>query len=402
MRSRQVIDLSPEKREAFLSAVRAEDRIRGLTHGFYRYPARFSPRFPAAAINCFTKHGDIVLDPYMGGGTTVVEALAAGRRAIGNDLNELAVFVARVKTTSLSSDETEALRAWAADIAQKVNYRYAISAPVIPADAKQTRNLGLYRSRYVKKGISVALATISDLPTDACRNFARCAILHVAQLALDGRRTHTSLSEFRSKLKSRTEEMLREIHSFTDASTSQSRREDRCYIYEGNAQDLPLQPVFTTHGEKADVVITSPPYPGVHVLYHRWQVDGRKETPAPYWIAACREGEGAAYYNFGGRKQSGLRRYFATATATFRAVRQVMKDGAYVVQLVAFSDPATQLSRYLAAMEQAGLEEVYLSGRSADPSDLRIWRDVPNRKWHAVCRGVGRAAREVVLIHRAQ
>jgi hypothetical protein len=29
------------------------------------------------------------------------------------------------------------------------------------------------------------------------------------------------------------------------------------------------------------LVLTSPRYAGVHVLYHRWQVDGRKEAPLP-------------------------------------------------------------------------------------------------------------------------
>jgi hypothetical protein len=32
------------------------------------------------------------------------------------------------------------------------------------------------------------------------------------------------------------------------------------------------------------LVLTSPPYPGLHVLYHRWQVKGRRETPAPFWV----------------------------------------------------------------------------------------------------------------------
>ena len=35
------------------------------------------------------------------------------------------------------------------------------------------------------------------------------------------------------------------------------------------------------------LVLTSPPYPGVHVLYHRWQVQGRRETPAPFWIVTA-------------------------------------------------------------------------------------------------------------------
>ena len=40
------------------------------------------------------------------------------------------------------------------------------------------------------------------------------------------------------------------------------------------------------------LVVTSPPYPGVHVLYHRWQVDGRKEAPLPFMIANKLDGAG--------------------------------------------------------------------------------------------------------------
>src|SRR5688572_15610670 len=70
----------------------AADRkpVSGWTHNFYRYPARFSPRFAAAAIECFSNPGDVVADPYMGGGTSVVEGIVAGRHVIGNDLNSLA------------------------------------------------------------------------------------------------------------------------------------------------------------------------------------------------------------------------------------------------------------------------------------------------------------------------
>lgn len=401
MRLKRTLDLSPEQRLAFLTAVRTGERIRGLTHGFYRYPARFSPQFPAAAIRCFTKPGDIVLDPYMGGGTTVVEAIAAGRRAIGNDLNELAVFVARVKTRRLSSNEVDALRSWALCAPETLNYRYPVPDDVIPSDRRTIRNLGLYRSRYVKKGIALALATIPELPTDACRDFARCAILHVGQFALDGRRTHTTLNEFRTKLRSRTEEMLNESVAFAQTTAKYPPNETDCQLYEGDAKELPLKPIFSLQNEKADIVITSPPYPGVHVLYHRWQVDGRKETPAPYWITACRDGDGAAYYNFGDRKQKGLRRYFETAAVAFRAIRSVMKDGAYLVQLVAFSDPGTQLPEYLVTLERAGLKEVFFSRRFGEAAGNRVWREVPNRKWHANSKGLTRASREVVLIHRA-
>ena len=395
-----MLNLTPDQYAAFLAAVRTEERVRGLTHGFYRYPARFSPQFPAAAIRCFTKPGDLVLDPYMGGGTTIVEALATGRRAIGNDLNELAVFVARVKTRSLNMREVDALRSWARRTPQTLNYRHPVPDDVLPTDDRTIRNLGLYRTRYLKKAIALALATLFELPTRACRDFGRCVILHVGQLALDGRRTRTTLEEFRAKLRTRTDEMLKDSLAFTQRTTKISDGTD-LHLYKGTAEDLPIKPIFSTHGQKADLVITSPPYPGVHVLYHRWQVDGRKETPAPYWIAACCDGEGAAYYNFGDRRQRGLHRYFETVVATFRAVRSVMKAGAHIVQLVAFSDPDTQLRRYLDALEEVGLDEVFLSGPSGKPVEKRIWRDVPNRKWHVTSKGLTRSAREVVLIHRA-
>jgi hypothetical protein len=64
------------------------------------------------------------------------------------------------------------------------------------------------------------------------------------------------------------------------------------------------------------LVLTSPPYPGVHVLYHRWQVDGRKETPQPFMIANRPDGAGNSYYTMGDRKYPELRTYFASVRAT--------------------------------------------------------------------------------------
>ena len=39
-------------------------------------PARFSPAFASAVIEWFTEPSDVVLDPFVGGGTTLVEALS--------------------------------------------------------------------------------------------------------------------------------------------------------------------------------------------------------------------------------------------------------------------------------------------------------------------------------------
>src|SRR6478752_7222592 len=93
-------------------AARDKSPVQGWTHNFYRYPARFSPHFARAAIEQFSKRGDLICDPYMGGGTTLVEALAAGRHAVGNDLNSLAAFIARVKTTPIRIKDASGILDW--------------------------------------------------------------------------------------------------------------------------------------------------------------------------------------------------------------------------------------------------------------------------------------------------
>lgn len=62
------------------------------------YPARFIPELPALALECLRPNGP-VLDPFCGSGTTLVEAVRRGSRAIGVDLNPIACLMSRVKTT---------------------------------------------------------------------------------------------------------------------------------------------------------------------------------------------------------------------------------------------------------------------------------------------------------------
>ena len=166
-------------------------------------------------------------------------------------------------------------------------------------------------------------------------------------------------------------------------------------LIETRAADLASATAFKDNGARADLVVTSPPYPGIHMLYHRWQVDGRRESPAPYWILHCEDGEGASFYTFGGREN--LDGYCNELLSSLRAIRKVMKRGAMIIQMIAFGDPRRQLSRYLSTMQAAGFVEI-ASGRGPQK---RIWRSVPNRKWHATFKGRTHSSREVVLIHRA-
>ena len=392
----------PKAAEQLAEAARDKHRISGWTHNFYRYPARFSPKFAAAAIESFSRPGDLVLDPYMGGGTTVVEALVAGRRVVGNDLNALAAFVARVKTTLLEEHELKALGLWANNTVPTLTYRTRREKLAPCADGDKTKNLTLARARFIKKVIAVAMASLRKLPSARAQDFARCALLKAAQCALDGRRRATSASEFRAMLARGTHEMLEALREYAQrVAAVQGFPDSAVVLSQRDAAQVDALPIFSRDGERAQLVVTSPPYPGIHVLYHRWQVDGRRETAAPYWIADCDDGEGASFYNFGGRHETGLRSYFESSLKTLNSIRRTIEAGGYMVQMLAFRNPKYHLPRYLRNMKRAGFYEVFPLGRNSNGAVRRIWREVPGRKWHATMKGDTNSSREVVLVHRA-
>ena len=150
----------------------------------------------------------------------------------------------------------------------------------------------------------------------------------------------------------------------------------------------------------AKLVLTSPPYPGVHVVYHRWQILGRKETPAPFWLANQRDGAGESHYLLGPRDEDELVTYYARLKSVFSSVRSLLDENSIVVQLVAFSDPTWQLETYLETMEEAGFVEAEADCTAAAKVRGRIWREVPGRKWYANKRGEIPASKEVMLLHK--
>ncbi|MCL4318690.1 MAG: hypothetical protein M1596_02165 [Firmicutes bacterium] len=75
-----------------------------MRHGLHAFAAKFPPQLPAWFIEGLTESGDVVLDPFLGSGTTVVEAIRLHRRAMGIDIDPLAVLMSRVKTFPLDSN----------------------------------------------------------------------------------------------------------------------------------------------------------------------------------------------------------------------------------------------------------------------------------------------------------
>lgn len=75
------------------------------THDLFRFPAKFHAPVVGWALENFGRDGAAVLDPFNGSGTVQVEAVARAMCSVGIDVDPLACFVARAKTTPLPPKE---------------------------------------------------------------------------------------------------------------------------------------------------------------------------------------------------------------------------------------------------------------------------------------------------------
>ncbi len=390
--------------EAFVAGALSQEVISACPHNIYKYPARFAPEFVREAIKAFSAEGDLVIDPFCGSGTSLVEAIAAKRRIVGFDISSLACFLSRAKTTPLSIHDGRALEGWINHVEKRgMDVTGSTTWDSIDTDeGYYKRNLPA-RITAVLSGI---LARIETLESERQRRFSRWVLLAVGQSLLDckkklpatGEILPTFCREFRSHLRAYRDYTwcLSRRKGFEHGRMTQQRR-----IINASSEEIADEGRYPDKWGRARLVVTSPPYPGVHMLYHRWQLLGRRETPAPFLLADCRDGDGSSYYCLGNRNEKGLKRYFERTQKLFAAVRTKLAPDALVVQMVAFNDPAWQLPAYLMAMTNAGYREVSVSGTTDNIVNGRLWRTVPGRRWYAATTGARQnASKEVVLFHK--
>ncbi len=103
--------------ECFIAEHNQGDLGRGIamiaTASIHPFPARMAPEIALAAIKPL-RHGSVILDPMAGSGTVLRSASEQGHRALGFDVDPLAVLMSRVWTapvdTSVLLSEAGALQ----------------------------------------------------------------------------------------------------------------------------------------------------------------------------------------------------------------------------------------------------------------------------------------------------
>ncbi len=312
--------------------VEADDADRLHVHGFHTYPARMHPATAARLVEAVSAPGTTVLDPFCGSGTVLVEALLAGRRAVGTDLNPLAVMLARLKTSVGDGASGAALVAAAREIAGL-------------ADERRVRRAGATK-RYSPEDVALfdphVLLELDSLQAGiAARPEARARealglVLSALLFKVSRQASDTSQRSAARRIAAgyparlfvrKTEELARRMDRFRALLPPGA---DPARVEIDDAARL-----ATVKASTVDAVVTSPPYPGTydyldqHALRLRWLgVDARS-------FAAGEIGSRRRYASLDGR--SAREAWSRELGAALRAMARVCRKGARAALVMADS-----------------------------------------------------------------
>jgi DNA modification methylase len=209
------------------------------------------------------EHNMRVLDPMMGSGTVLAMARAQGHRAIGFDIDPLAVLMAKVWTTAISPEE---IHEKANDLIHraKQNFKNLSQRDAYPLAAdEETRHFVAYWfDGYARRQLTALSHAISLLKIEPTRNLFWCALSRLiiakqagASLAMDlsHSRPHKAFVTAPTKPFNKFLSAVDRIVANCIDQKSRSRGPAPS-IQLGDARDLPVI------NDSIDLVLTSPPY----------------------------------------------------------------------------------------------------------------------------------------------
>ena len=236
-----------------------------ITHGYYTYPAKFIPQLAARLIKEHSKEGDIIMDPFMGSGTTIVEAIVNNRIGIGVDINDIAFLLAKVKTTPIESAELyQEFSRMEFDLQNRVNGQYDRFLKKSQKMLPRIERIDYWFKSEQKDKLSILFTRILEIENSNMRDFfliAFAQILKSSSIWLQksvkptrdmNKKVLDPLTLFLNQAK----KMIKKNSEFENLLSIKTKQNiDKYRIVKcDDSRNLPCK------DDKATLVVTSPPY----------------------------------------------------------------------------------------------------------------------------------------------
>ena len=267
-------DTSRYQREidvSFRENGRAVGRRDFATHMIHWYPAKMFHRIPSVFLDTIQlPTGAIVLDPFCGSGTVLLEANLRGHHAVGLDINPLARLISQVKLTPLDPCELYGQLFYVTQRAKR-SRSMPCRQPTLDSWLSPSARVGLHRLKSAIDRIEYAdsraffLVTLTSIIRGV--SLADPAIPPLVRLRED--RVYTAGPRYRRALQRSRSVTTSSVYSaFTEAADANIRRMSELVALRREITNGAYSVVGgdAAHTDLAsgsmDAIITSPPYCG--------------------------------------------------------------------------------------------------------------------------------------------
>jgi hypothetical protein len=229
------------------------------------YRACFKPQLPRFFIDRFTSPGETVYDPFMGRGTTVLEAALAGRTPAGCDINPLSAMLAQPRLSPPTVEDVGA-RLASLDLSLAVSYPKELEVFYHPETLREISALREYLlardragtldgiDRWIRMvavnrltGHSPGFFSVYTLPPNQATSLE-------AQAKINARRQQTPpRRDVRALIAAKTRSLLNDCDSVTRATLLRSSQ--RAELLTRPARSTPQ-----LEAGSVSLVVTSPPF----------------------------------------------------------------------------------------------------------------------------------------------
>lgn len=309
-------------------------------HSIHPYPAKFIPQIPSALISRLSSHGDLVWDPFGGSGTTALEALLLGRRAISTDINPVAEVIGKAKTTTLTPEIEVELNQLVTELRMLTSSPHRIQealeplhgdrsrVPEIPNHEKwftpeATAELSYLRFRIehllLEESKAVALACFSKEILSASNQDSETRYTAVEKGLCAG----DVVTKFARALASSVDKLSSQASHLQFRSAVFATADSRNNIVDSKEGSI-IKP------ESVDLVVTSPPYPNAtdYHLYHRFRIFWLGHDPRA--LANAEIGSHLRHQ----KQKTEFNSYISEMTQVLRNVYLALKPGSFAVFVV--------------------------------------------------------------------
>lgn len=261
-----------------------------LTHWIYPYKGKFHPQMIRALLNIIgLEQGDTVLDPFIGSGTTAVEAQLLGVNCIGMDISPLCVTQSKVKTDSVEV------------FPQIIEWQEEVKKRIKPSLFNHNGNT-----------LDDVINLIAD---EKVRNFYKMAkLVAISDNVRRGR-------EFSSAFLKNLEMMICSVSDYEQIIRKLNLRLGKMDIRTGDSRALPLS------SESIEGVITSPPY---SIALDYVENDAHALEELGYNLSEIRE----EFVGVRGKGQARIDLYNDDLKKSLEEMYRVLKPNKYAVVII--------------------------------------------------------------------